>query len=126
MLQGTLTCKPILGDTLPACMVYERGEPLHEWSLRTQPDTLAVLHMLCAVAERIADVHAAGFVHRDIKPANILWQPSTRLWTLLDYGCAAPLGMRHSPFASFAPFTHPNFLHSSPFDFHREKKGAWG
>ena len=91
-MQGKLTRKPILGDSLPACVVYERGEPLNEWCARSQPDTLAVLRMLCSVTQRVADLHSAGFAHRDIKPSNILWHPRTVSWAVSDFGCSAPLG----------------------------------
>jgi serine/threonine protein kinase len=93
-VQGANKSKPTLAESLPSCIVYQRGEALTEWISRSKPDTLAVLKMLCAVAQHIADIHAVGFVHRDIKPSNILWLPSTHLWTLLDYGCAAPIGTR--------------------------------
>ena len=100
ILQTKLARKPILGDALPACIVYERGEPLSEWCTRTRPDTLAVLNILCSVTQRVAELHAAGFAHRDIKPANVIWQPRTASWAVTDFGCAAPLGTQPPPHPS--------------------------
>lgn len=53
--------------------------------------------MLCDVATRLQQLHAAGFVHRDLKPGNILWRPQHHSWTLIDFGCAAAAGASSSP-----------------------------
>ena len=52
----------------------------------------ACLQVLTHVAERLKDLHAAGYVHRDIKPGNIMWLPRKNRWTLIDFGCAAKVG----------------------------------
>jgi serine/threonine protein kinase len=44
------------------------------------------------LSQRIADLHAAGYVHRDLKPGNVMWQPSTYTWVLIDFGLAARIG----------------------------------
>ena len=44
------------------------------------------------VAERLEDLHHAGYVHRDLKLSNIMWLPRENRWTLIDFGCAAPIG----------------------------------
>lgn len=66
---------------------------------------LFLLQILTHIAERLKDLHAAGYVHRDIKPGNVMWLPRKRRWTIIDFGCAARTG-------SFAPtgFT----LHYAP------------
>ena len=48
--------------------------------------------MLSNIAERLADMHDAGYVHRDIKPANVVWLPRQNRWTVIDFGCAARIG----------------------------------
>ena len=48
--------------------------------------------MLSNIAERLADMHDAGYVHRDIKPANVVWLPRQNRWTIIDFGCAARIG----------------------------------
>lgn len=50
------------------------------------------MQVLYHIAERLKDLHEAGYVHRDIKPANIMWLPRKKRWTLIDFGCAAPIG----------------------------------
>jgi serine/threonine protein kinase len=50
------------------------------------------VQVLTHVAERLADLHAGGYVHRDIKPGNIMWLPRKKRWTLIDFGCAARIG----------------------------------
>ncbi|NJR43227.1 MAG: phosphotransferase [Akkermansiaceae bacterium] len=55
------------------------------------------MQVLSHVAERLRDLHEAGYVHRDIKPGNVMWLPRTKRWTLIDFGCAAPTGTTPPP-----------------------------
>ena len=54
--------------------------------------------MLHHIAERLSDLHEAGYVHRDLKQSNVMWQPRRNRWTLIDFGSCvssgenAPLG----------------------------------
>lgn len=50
------------------------------------------IQVLTHVAERLKDLHAAGYAHRDIKPGNIMWLPRQNRWTIIDFGCAARIG----------------------------------
>ena len=61
---------------------------------RTSRYVSVCLQVLTHVAERLKDLHAAGYVHRDIKPGNIMWLPRKNRWTLIDFGCAAPSDSR--------------------------------
>ena len=54
------------------------------------------MQVLSHIAERLRDLHAAGYVHRDLKPGNIMWLPRKKRWTLIDFGCAACTGT-HAP-----------------------------
>eukprot|EP00892_Ulva_mutabilis_P012634 jgi/Ulvmu1/9743/UM055_0083.1 len=80
------------GFVFPPCIVVEKGESLDEWATRIEPGFPTILNVLCDVATRLQQLHAAGFVHRDLKPGNILWRPQHHSWTLIDFGCAAATG----------------------------------
>lgn len=47
--------------------------------------------MVKHTAERLKALHAAGYVHRDLKPANVMWLPRANRWTVIDFGCVAPV-----------------------------------
>ena len=50
-----------------------------------------IVQVLANVAKRLQSMHETGFAHRDLKPANVMWLPRENQWTLIDFGCAAPL-----------------------------------
>ena len=51
-----------------------------------------LLQVIQHVAERLSDLHQAGYVHRDLKQSNVMWLPRENRWTLIDFGCAARIG----------------------------------
>ena len=58
---------------LPSCIIMERGVALDVWVAEAggRLDTVGCLQVLSHVADRVLDLHAAGYVHRDLKPYNI-------------------------------------------------------
>jgi serine/threonine protein kinase len=89
----------------------EKGESLNIWASRCRGglDMVTGLQVLTHVAERLADLHAAGYVHRDIKPGNIMWLPRRNRWTLIDFGCAARTG-QHAPMGFSLVYAAPEVI----------------
>eukprot|EP00892_Ulva_mutabilis_P011312 jgi/Ulvmu1/8553/UM044_0087.1 len=96
---------------LPPCIVMEKGESLHDWSQRAEPDFFMALAVLSNVASRLADMHGSGYVHRDLKPSNVMWLPRENRWTVIDFGCAARAG-EHAPVCFTLTYAAPEVLHA--------------
>lgn len=54
------------------------------------------VQVLSHVTERVDTLHDLGLIHRDLKPGNVLWRPRQHSWTLIDFGCAAEVGVLSS------------------------------
>lgn len=65
--------------------------------------------MLTNIAERMKDMHAAGYAHRDLKPANVILLPRENRWTVIDFGCAARIGAL-APVAFTLTYSPPEVL----------------
>jgi eukaryotic-like serine/threonine-protein kinase len=68
-----------------------------------------MMQVVFQLAERLKEMHAAGFVHRDLKPANVMWLPSQNRWTVIDFGCAAKKNKR-APLAYSLCYAPPEVI----------------
>jgi serine/threonine protein kinase len=59
------------------------------------------IQVMVHIARKLEALHAAGWVHRDLKPGNAIWLPSNNSWTLIDFGCAAHVGVQLAPMLAF-------------------------
>lgn len=70
-------------------MDYVQGEPLSVYA--TESNLLpvdTVLRVIAEVADALEYAHSKQIIHRDIKPANIIYEPSTELVKVTDFGVA--------------------------------------
>jgi serine/threonine protein kinase len=74
------------------------------------------LQVIANVSIRLSSMHEAGYAHRDVKPANVMWLPRENQWTLIDFGCAAPLNEE-------APLSY-TLTHAAPEVIKAWKAGA--
>eukprot|EP00892_Ulva_mutabilis_P012440 jgi/Ulvmu1/9569/UM053_0059.1 len=70
------------------------------------------LQVIQHVAERLSDLHKAGYVHRDLKLSNIMWLPRENRWTLIDFGCAACIGSM-APLAYSLQYAPPEVVRAA-------------
>jgi hypothetical protein len=55
------------GFVYPPFAITERGESLNEWVSRSAPDVPTTVFVLLHVAEKLQQLHEAGWTHRDLK-----------------------------------------------------------
>eukprot|EP00892_Ulva_mutabilis_P008637 jgi/Ulvmu1/6145/UM277_0004.1 len=74
-------------------MIIECGQSLDEWARdNASKDFITIFQVLCHAGRALEQLHEFGQAHRDVKPGNILRRPKQHDWTLIDFGCAAPIG----------------------------------
>jgi serine/threonine-protein kinase len=68
---------------------WVEGESLSHFVQRSGPlSPHLVSHVIDKLAGGLTAAHAVGIIHRDLKPENIVFDPSTRVVKLLDFGIA--------------------------------------
>ena len=50
-------------------------------------------------------------MHRDLKPANVMWLPRQNRWTVIDFGCVAPVGDK-APLNFTMVYAAPEVIHA--------------
>ncbi|MCP5158629.1 MAG: diguanylate cyclase [Gammaproteobacteria bacterium] len=50
-----------------------------------------LLEIFITICDTLAQLHARHIVHKDINPSNIVYNPTSRLCKLIDFGLATPL-----------------------------------
>ncbi len=77
------------GDLYYLALEWVNGEPLSTYAQRNGPLAPAeVVHIVSQLTNGLAAAHAVGIIHRDLKPENVVYDPSSRIVKLLDFGIA--------------------------------------
>src|SRR5262245_48683485 len=76
-------------DGLPyLVMELVEGETLAAMLARGGIDEDATIEIARQLASVLAAVHGAGLVHRDVKPRNVVFEPTSGVLKLVDFGFA--------------------------------------
>ena len=71
------------------------------------------MQVLINCARALEKLHATGWAHGNVKPSNILRLNVGLDWTLIDFGCAAQIGMRPPSLATLRRHFTLNSAHVS-------------
>ena len=105
----------IAGVTSPRLMLeYIPGSDLTRSQFRgySMSQLVAfILSMMHQIRDNVLKgLHSVNIYHNDIKPANILFDPSKRMFYLIDFGLAVPLSLLHR-----SEFRYQSFWTTLPF-----------
>ena len=65
------------------------GEPLSTFTQKSGPLAPSlVAHIVTQLTNGLSAAHAVGIIHRDLKPENVVYDPTTKIVKLLDFGIA--------------------------------------
>jgi len=71
------------------------GQSLKYW-LAERPLTLDKFFMLASsVAEILGQIHQHNIIHKDINPSNLVWNPTTGIIKIIDFGISTQLSRQH-------------------------------
>jgi serine/threonine protein kinase len=71
------------------------------------------MQVMVHIAQKLEQLHDAGWVHRDLEAGNAIWLPSCNQWTLIDFGSAAQTGAPHSCGSCLATHSCRDQVHSA-------------
>lgn len=77
------------GDVPFYVMRYIEGEPLHRFIQRRGTEWLGLVGL--RLLDKLAFLHASGYVFGDLKPDNVMVSPYGKV-ELIDYGGVSPIG----------------------------------
>ena len=71
------------------------GQSLKRWLFKccfTLSELLALAIRACDI---LGHIHAQQIIHKDINPANLIWNPSTNVLKIIDFGISTQLSKQH-------------------------------
>jgi hypothetical protein len=74
--------------------VSQHGETLSDWARRLEPSVPVVVQALAAIADRLAALHACGYVYYALKASDVVWLETHQEWQLADFGAALKAGAK--------------------------------
>ncbi len=74
-------------NTLMMCLEDFGGESLKNHAID--------IHMAIQITEILAQIHQHNIIHKDINPSNIVYNPSTKILKVIDFGISTLLARQH-------------------------------
>jgi predicted ATPase/signal transduction histidine kinase/tRNA A-37 threonylcarbamoyl transferase component Bud32 len=72
------------------------ADSLKKYLSETKPDLTQILQIAIQVTEALEQVHHQNVIHKDINPSNLVWNPTSQVLKLIDFGISTELS-RENP-----------------------------
>jgi len=82
-------------NTLVMCLEDFGGESLKHWLAERPFSFDELLTLAIRATEILGKIHQQNIIHKDINPANIVFNPTTGVLKIIDFGIATQLSKQH-------------------------------
>ncbi len=71
------------------------GESLKYWLTKRQFNLDELLTIAIRITEILGEIHKRHIIHKDINPANVIFNPTTKVLKMIDFGISTQLSRQH-------------------------------
>jgi len=82
-------------NTLVTCLEDFGGESLKHWLTEHRLSLAEQLTLAIRATEILGQIHHQNIIHKDINPANLVFNPTTGVLKIIDFGISTQLSRQH-------------------------------
>ncbi len=82
-------------NTLVMCLEDFGGESLKIWLAKRSFSPAELLALAIRAAEILGQIHRQNIIHKDINPSNMVWNPTSGVLKIIDFGISTQLSRQH-------------------------------
>jgi predicted ATPase/signal transduction histidine kinase/CheY-like chemotaxis protein/tRNA A-37 threonylcarbamoyl transferase component Bud32 len=78
-------------NTLMMCLEDFGGESLNLWQKKHSFNLEELLNLAIRITDILGQIHQQNVIHKDINPSNLVWNPTTNILKIIDFGISTQL-----------------------------------